>query len=145
MIPGKRLLSVTGPNPKTSGSYSSGQGGKVNHLQRFIPNFSARTKQLHHLTGKVPFIWGAEEEAAFQDINNALISAPVLTLPQDTGKWKVETNASNLATGGVLSQKQTNGTWRPVDYISKGLSSAEKNYDVYDKEFLAVIQALREW
>ena len=54
-------------------------------------------------------------------------------------------DASNLATGGMLSQKQTDGTWRLVDYISKGLSSAEKNYDVYNKEFLAVIRALREW
>src|SRR3984893_15519009 len=87
-------------------------------------------------------IWGEEEEAKFQDINNVLISPPVLALPQDTRKWKVETDASNLATGGVLLQKQTDGTWRPVDYISKGLSLAEKNYDIYDKEFLAVIWAL---
>ena len=79
-------------------------------------------------------IWGEEEEAKFQDINDTLISPPVLALPQDTRKWKVETNASNLATGGVLSQKQTDGTWRPVDYISKRLSSAEKNYNIYDKE-----------
>ena len=45
----------------------------------------------------------------------------------------------------MLSQKQTDGTWSPVDYISKGLSSAKKNYNVYDKEFLAVIRALQEW
>ena len=69
----------------------------------------------------------------------ALISAPVLALPQDKGRWKVETDASNLATGGVLSQLQADGTWRVVDYISKALTAAEKNYDVYDKEFLAVI------
>ena len=93
----------------------------------------------------MPFIWGEEEEAEFQDINDVLILPPVLTLPQDTRKWKVETDASNLATRGVLSQKQTDRTWRLVDYISKGLSSAEENYNVYDKEFLAVIQALQEW
>ena len=54
-------------------------------------------------------------------------------------------DASNLVTGGVLSQQQMDGTWKVVDYISKALTAAEKNYDVYDKEFLAVIQALCEW
>ena len=42
-------------------------------------------------------------------------------------------------------QQQTDGTWRVVDYVSKALTAAEKNYDVYDKEFLAVIWALCEW
>ena len=71
--------------------------------------------------------------------------APVLALPQDKGRWKVEMDASNLATSGVLSQQQMDGTWRVVDYISKALTAAEKNYDVYDKEFMAVIQALCDW
>src|ERR1700731_5442565 len=76
---------------------------------------------------------------------SALVSAPVLALPKDKGRWKVETDASNLATGGVLLQLQTDGTWRVVDYISKALTATEKNYDVYDKEFLAVIQVMCKW
>src|SRR6202045_2963728 len=76
---------------------------------------------------------------------SALVSAPVLALPQDKGRWKVETDASNLATGGVLLQQQMDGTWRVIDYISKALTAAEKNYNVYDKEFLAVIWAMHEW
>ena len=75
----------------------------------------------------------------------ALVSAPVLALPQDKGRWKVETDTSNLATGGVLSQQQEDRTWRVVDYISKALTAAEKNYNVYDKEFLAVIWVMCEW
>src|SRR6202045_2993566 len=86
-----------------------------------------------------------EKSCSLLDLRLALMLAPVLALPQDKGRWKVETDASNLATGGVLSQQQMDGTWRVVDYISKALTAAEKNYDVYDKEFLAVIQALREW
>src|SRR3984893_3657092 len=117
----------------------------LNYLCRHIPNLSARAKPLFRLTGKVLWKWEEEEEAAFQDLHLALVSAPVLALPQDKGRWKVETDASNLATGGVLSQQQVDGTWRVVDYISKALMAAEKNYDVYDKEFLAVIRALREW
>src|ERR1700726_3506377 len=119
--------------------------GMLNYLRRHIPNLSARAKPLFQLTGKVPWKWGAEEEAAFQDMRLALISAPVLALPQDKGRWKVETDASNLATGGVLLQLQVDGTWRVVDYISKALTAAEKNYDVCDKEFLAVIRVMREW
>src|SRR3984893_9696980 len=119
--------------------------GMLNYLRRHIPNLSARAKPLFQLTGKVPWKWDEEEEAAFQDLCLALVSAPVLALPQDKGRWKVETDASNLVTGGVLSQLQMDGTWRVVDYISKALTAAERNYDMYDKEFLAVIRALREW
>src|ERR1700731_4851503 len=75
----------------------------------------------------------------------ALVSAPVLALPQDKGRWKVETDASNLVTGGVLLQLQVDGTWRVINYTSKALTAAEKNYDVYDKEFLGVIWALHKW
>src|SRR6202030_38419 len=117
----------------------------LNYLCCHIPNLSAQVKPLFQLTGKVPWKWGAEEEAAFQDMRLALVSALVLALPQDKGRWKVETDASNLATGGVLLQLQVDGTWRVVNYISKALTAAEKNYDVYDKEFLAVIWALQEW
>src|SRR3984893_1803811 len=117
----------------------------LNYLHCHIPNLSAQAKPLFQLTGKVPWKWGAEEEAAFQDLRLALISAPVLALPQDKGRWKVETDVSNLVTGGVLSQLQMDGTWRVVDYISKALTAAEKNYNMYDKEFLAVIWALWQW
>src|ERR1700730_8522280 len=117
----------------------------LNYLRQHIPNLSACAKPLFWLTGKVPWKWDKEEEAAFQDLRLALISAPVLALPQDKGRWKVETDVSNLVTGGVLSQLQMDGTWRVVDYISKALTAAEKNYNMYDKEFLAVIWALWQW
>src|ERR1700726_3826405 len=114
----------------------------LNYLRWHIPNLSARTKPLFQLTGKVPWNWDKAEEAALQEPRLALVTAPVLALPQDKGRWKVETDASNLATGGAPSQLQMDGTWRVVDYISKALTAAERNYDVYDKEFLAVIRAL---
>src|ERR1700720_3198381 len=57
----------------------------------------------------------------------------------------MEVDASNYATGGVLSQQQTDGTWRPVDFISKSFSPAQMNYATYDKEFLTVVRGLEEW
>src|SRR5713101_3406497 len=50
-----------------------------------------------------------------------------------------------LVTGAVLSQMRDDDKWHPVAYPSKGLSSAECNYDIYDKEMLAVIHALEAW
>src|ERR1700731_1979034 len=117
----------------------------LNYLRQHIPNLSAWAKPLFWLTGKAPWKWEEEEEAAFQNLHLALILAPVLALPQNKGRWKVEMDVSNLVTSGVLSQQQTNGTWKVVDYISKALTAAEKNYDVYDKEFLAVIQVICKW
>jgi len=57
----------------------------------------------------------------------------------------VEANASNFATGGVLSIKCKDSRWRPVAYISKSLNETEQNYEIYDKEMLAVIQCLEAW
>jgi RNase H-like domain found in reverse transcriptase len=57
----------------------------------------------------------------------------------------VEADASGYATGVVLSQLQDDGKWHPVGFLSKSLSEAERNYDIYDKELMAVIQALEAW
>jgi len=69
----------------------------------------------------------------------------VLAIPSDKGKYRVETDASDFAMGAVLSQQQEDGTWRPVAFISKSLNPAERNYEVYDKELLAIMHALYEW
>jgi len=57
----------------------------------------------------------------------------------------VETDSSDYALGAVLSQKGEHGKWQPVVYHSRKLSPAELNYEIYDKELLAIIDALREW
>ena len=63
----------------------------------------------------------------------------------DRGKYQVETDALDFAMGVVLSQQQRDGKWRPVAFISKSLNPAERNYEIYDKELLAVMHALYEW
>jgi hypothetical protein len=74
-----------------------------------------------------------------------LILAPVLALPSNVGKFRLETDASDVATGAVLSQEQTDGTYRPVGYMSKSYSDAESSYTTYDKEMLGVMRGLEEW
>jgi len=57
----------------------------------------------------------------------------------------VEVDASNFVMEGVLSVKYEDGKWRPVAYISKSLNETEQNYEIHDKEILAVIRCLEAW
>ena len=57
-------------------------------------------------------------------------------------EFRVEADASNFVTGGVLSIKCDDNKWRPVAYISKSLNEMERNYEIHDKEMLAVIRCL---
>ena len=69
---------------------------------------------------------------------------PVLALPRREGKFRVEVNISGHAIGGVLSQEQENKQ-KPVAFLSRTMSSAERNYKIYDKELLAIVEALDKW
>jgi len=65
--------------------------------------------------------------------------------PNLNKEFRVEADASNFATGGVLSIKCEDNKWRPVTYISKSLNETERNYEIHDKEMLAVIRCLEAW
>ena len=67
---------------------------------------------------------------------------PVLVALDLDKEFRVEADASNYATGGVLSLKCSDKIWRPVAFISKSLSDTERNYEIHDKEILAVIRYL---
>jgi len=67
---------------------------------------------------------------------------PVLVTPDLDKEIRVEVDASDFVTGGVLSIKCEDERWRPVAYISKSLNKAERNYKIHDKEMLAIIQCL---
>ena len=73
-----------------------------------------------------------------------MTSAGVLAVPTSNDAFQVETDASDYATGAVLSQWQQ-GQWRPVAYLSQSLGPSERNYSIYDREMLAIIRALTEW
>jgi len=60
-------------------------------------------------------------------------------------EFRIEANASNYATGGVLSMKCSDNLWKPIAFISKSLSDTKRNYEIHDKEMLAVIRCLEAW
>ncbi len=68
----------------------------------------------------------------------------MLRLPQDNRQFQVKVDACGYAVGGVLSQEQK-GKWHPITFLSHTMSLAEKNYEIYDKELLAIITALQVW
>jgi len=78
-------------------------------------------------------------------LKRIFISKPVLAAPDLDKEFRVEANASNHATGGVLSMKCSDKKWRPITFISKSLSDTERNYEIHDKEMLAVIRCLEAW
>jgi len=75
----------------------------------------------------------------------AVTTALVLMSSQDLEPFQIEANSSDFVTGAVLSQQSmTDGKWHPVVFYSKSLSSMEQNYEIYDKEMLAIICMLEE-
>ncbi|RAL58234.1 hypothetical protein DID88_002281 [Monilinia fructigena] len=78
-------------------------------------------------------------------LKHAFASAPVLAIFDHHRRTVVETDASDWAAGGVLSQYDNEGRLRPVAYFSSKHSAAECNYEIYDKELLAIIKSLEEW
>ena len=118
--------------------------GFANFYRRFIKDFAKIATPLNRLTGLVDWKWGSEEQEAFEGIKHTITSSPVLAIPNDDDPFKVECDASKFAIGAELSQKQ-DGVWKPVAFLSKSLSPAERNYEIYDREMLAVMTALGEW
>jgi hypothetical protein len=73
-----------------------------------------------------------------------MTTAPVLTLPNADGTFRLEADSSEFATGAVLSQLQEDD-WHPIAFYSKSLDETQRNYEIYDKEMMAIIRALEEW
>ena len=89
--------------------------------------------------------WKEEQQKAFDELKRVFTTRLVLAAPDLNKEFRVEADASNYATGGVLSMKGSNELWRPVAFISKSLSDTKRNYEIYDKEILVVVKCLEAW
>jgi RNase H-like domain found in reverse transcriptase len=70
---------------------------------------------------------------------------PVLLMPDQSKPFQIESDASKVATGTVLTQLNSNGDRHPIAFLSKTFSETERKYEIYDRELLGIIRALREW
>ena len=111
--------------------------GFANYYRGFMAGYAQLAFPLYHLTGKKPFIWGQEQQAAFDVLKKALTSPPVLALPTP-GDFVLDTDASAEAIGAVLSQIP-DGQEKPIAYGSLSLSAEQRRYCTTRKELLAVV------
>lgn len=121
--------------------------GFANFYRRFIKDFSKVVTPLTKLTSpSVQYKWTSEADDAFTRLKTLFTTAPVLRNPDPTRQFIVEVDASETGVGAVLSQRfDPDGRLYPCAFFSRRLSPAEKNYDVGNRELLAVKMALEEW
>jgi len=115
--------------------------GFTNFYQRFIQNFSHIAKPLNKLKGKKKWTCNEEYDKAFKELKEKITSQLVLSLPKREGKFRVEIDALEHAIGRVLSQEQ-DGKWKPIAFFSRTMQPAERNYKIYNKELLAIVEVL---
>jgi len=119
--------------------------GLCSYYRRFIPKFSTIAKPLTKLTEKnVGFMWGTDQEEAWLELKQKLLTAPILAYPDPTREFIVDTDASAYGIGAVLSQVQ-DGAERVIAYGSRSLTKEERHYCVTRKEMLAVVFYLKHF
>jgi len=129
--------------------------GLCNFYRRFIDRYwelSAPLVELNKKTYKQDFAdyWGGACDQAYEQLRTALTSRPVLALYDPDLPTRVETDASDIGMGAVLTQCHGEDTgdptsWKPVEYYSKRWNTSQKNYHPAEKETCAIIYALQHW
>ena len=119
--------------------------GVVNFNRKFIQGFSEIALPLTRLTRKdTEFSWANEQEQAFNKLKTEVTKEPTLMTFQPGKPIRIETDASDTAIGACLLQ-QKDQKWHPVAYHSKKMTDTEQNYDIHDKELLAIVDAFQQW
>jgi len=120
--------------------------GLANYYCRFIKGFAIVVRPLHDLVKKDKrWDWTEKEEKTFKELKEGFTKEPVLAAPDINKKMRMEVDVSDYATGGVLSMECEDGLWRLVAFLSKSLNETERNYEIHNKEMLAIIRGLEMW
>jgi len=119
--------------------------GFANFYRIFIQNYSKIAAPLTRLTCKNKLEWNAEADQAFETLKKAFTTAPILTHPDFQKPFFLETDASDFALGAVLSQPDKDGHLHPVAFHSRKFTATEINYEIHDKELLAIVDSFQEW
>jgi len=116
--------------------------GLASFYRKFIRNFSEICTPMLDTIKKAsqPFCWTRVAEDSFQLLKRKITERPILRLPNFSKLFQVSCDASGTAIGAVLSQED-----RPVAFFSEKLNESRQKYSSYDKEFYAVVQALKHW
>ena len=119
--------------------------GFANYYRRFVQNDAKIAKPLTELTKlNVPFSWAQQQQEAFNDLKKAFQEAPILAQFDYSLPKIFETDASNQAISGVLTQKHGE-VWKLVDCHAKTLSEQQCNWPIHNKELWAIISSMLKW
>ena len=120
--------------------------GLCSYFRKFIKNFALLAQPLTNLTKKkFEWVWGSEQLNSFEKLKKCLCTKPILALYDAALPTEIHTDACKLGIGGILMQKQNDGTLRPVMYFSRVTSKEETMYHSYELETLAVVESLRRF
>lgn len=114
--------------------------GLAGYYRRFIAGYGIICRPMFDALKKDAFLWTDSQEQAFQTIKNKMMAAPVLAMPNFSAPFVLEADASGQGIGAVLMQ---NG--QPISFMSKAIGPKAAAYSTYDKEALAIIEALKKW
>lgn len=118
--------------------------GLANYYRRFVKNFSQVSSPMRKLLLKdAKFVWTKECQHAFETLKNALITAPVLALPNFKKGFILTTDASTTGISYVLSQRDDEGRERVCCYGGRGLRSNESRWSITELEGLAIIEGVK--
>ncbi|SAL96256.1 hypothetical protein [Absidia glauca] len=120
--------------------------GFANFYRRFIRSYSKLTTPITNLLKKnTKFNWSEQTQQVFNQLKETFTTAPILQLFDPDLPCTIETDASNFAIAGVINQTGSDGILHPIAFYSRKMLPAEVNYDVYDKEMLAIIDSFKQW
>ena len=126
--------------------------GFTGFYRYFVPHYSQIARPLIELTCKsAVFHWGEPQLRAFETLKSLMCQRPILRQPQYDKPFYLATDASAYGVGAVLLQEgelnpRTNKpTQHPIAYYSATFTPTERNYDIYERELLAVLKALKHW
>ncbi|KAH9265273.1 hypothetical protein BASA83_011169 [Batrachochytrium salamandrivorans] len=119
-------------------------------ISKFVLGPNSRLFKYHLSFDKTPkeryYIYlGTYQEKAILDLKNAFSAGDFLAHPDDFRPFILETDASDFAISGILSQYDDQDSLRPVAFYSRQMNDAERNYEIYDKELLAVVDSFKKW
>lgn len=120
--------------------------GMAGYYRQCIPGFATLALPLTELTKpKEPFHWGQEQQQAFDSLKKSLTQAPIMAHPDTHRPYTLYTDASDLAIGAILVQKDNNGTERVISYLSHKLSGSQLRWPTIEKEAYGIVYALKKF
>ena len=149
--PGKVSDILNIPRPETVHALQSFLGF-INYYKKFIDNYSELASPLYELLKGIPVkkknsaplgIWTDDQVAAFNKLKEKISYEVTLTYPDFQKPFVLNTDASQIAIGGVLQQRDEDGELRPITFFSRTLNRAEQNYSTIEREALGIIWGLQ--